>query len=144
MFESKSTQRVVNWDTAKDACQVGTISINRVVDIENIAFPANVIFPDATPDVIRKARDALAPQHFAKNSLNLLLSFHAFLVRTNSHVVLIDLCCGNDKNRPTRPAWHMQRGPFLDNLNAVGMKPEDIDYNHPYCHGKESTHNSNT
>ena len=78
--------------------------------------------------MIRKSRLPLAPQHFGKDSQDLLLSFHAFLVRTSSYTILVDLCCGNDKNRPTRAAWHMQSGPFLDNLAAVGVKPEDIDY----------------
>ena len=128
MSDGNITQQNLKWDATRDACDVGSTLINRIVDLEHIPFPANVIFPDATPDVIRKSRLLLAPQHFGKDSQDLLLSFHSFLVRTSSHTILVDLCCGNDKNRPTRPAWHMQSGPFLDNLAAVGVKPEDIDY----------------
>ena len=128
MSEGNIIRQNPKWDATRNACDVGSTLINRIVDLEHISFPANVIFPDATPDVIRKYRLLLAPQHFGKDSQDLLLRFHSFLVRTSSHTILVDLCCGNDKNRPTRPAWHMQSGPFLGNLAAVGVKPEDIDY----------------
>jgi len=128
LSEGNITQQCPKWDATRDACDVGSTLINRIVDLEHIPFPANVIFPDATPDVIRNSKLLLAPQHFGNDSQDLLLSFHSFLVRTSSHTILVDLCCGNDKNRPTRPAWHMQSGPFLVNLAAVGVKPEDIDF----------------
>ena len=101
MSEDNITQKYLKWDATRDACDVGSTLNNRIVDLAHIPFPANVIFPDATPDVIRKSRLLLAPQHFGKDSQDLLLSFHSFLVRASSHSILVDLCCRNDKNRPT-------------------------------------------
>ena len=79
MSEGNITQQCPTWDAARDACDVGSTLINRIVDLEHIPFPAKVIFPDATPDAIRKSRLLLAPQHFGKDSQDLLLSFHSFL-----------------------------------------------------------------
>ena len=89
MSEDNITQHCLKWDATRDACNVGSTLINRIVDLEHIPFPANVIFQDATPEVIRKSRLLLAPQHFGKDSQDLLLSFHSFLVRTSSHTILI-------------------------------------------------------
>ena len=80
MSEDNITQQCLKWDATRDACNVGFTLINRIVDLEHIPFPANVIFPDATPDVIRESRQLLAPQHFGNDSQDLLLSFQSFLV----------------------------------------------------------------
>ena len=44
------------WDATRDACDVGSTLINRIVDLEHIPFPANVIFPDAMPDFIKSLK----------------------------------------------------------------------------------------
>ena len=116
------------WSPDEDFCQIGSILINRIADIENVPFPANVIYPDSTHEIIANLSGKIAPRHFGNESQDLLLSFHAFLIQTSRHNILVDTCCGNDKQRPTRPVWHMQRGPFLKNLIAVGITPEQIDY----------------
>lgn len=119
---------VPKWSPDGQFCQIGSIFIHRISDIEDVAFPADVIYPDATNEIITNLREILAPRHFGNNPGDLLLSFHGFLVQTSKHNILVDACCGNDKQRPTRPAWHMQKGPFLENLNTVGITPEQIDY----------------
>ena len=55
-----------------------------------------------------------------------LMSFHSYVIRTGRHVILVDGCVGNDKERPLRPVWHRQQGPFLQRLAAAGVKPEEI------------------
>ena len=87
MSDGNITQQNLKWDATRNACDVGSTLINRIVVLEHIPFPANVIFPDATPNVIRKSRLLLAAQHFGKDSQNLLLSFHSFLVRTITHIL---------------------------------------------------------
>jgi glyoxylase-like metal-dependent hydrolase (beta-lactamase superfamily II) len=43
--------------------------------------------------------------------------------------VLIDSCVGNDKNRPTRPSWHMKNDQtYMSALASAGIAVEDIDY----------------
>ncbi|MDP6843794.1 MAG: MBL fold metallo-hydrolase [Rhodospirillales bacterium] len=116
------------WDAAADGCDVGSFSIKRIADLESIPFPHDALYPDPTIDDIRGLADKFGPEHFHPESLELLLSFHSFLIRTANHTILVDLCCGNDKNRPDRPAWHMRKGPFIEDLANLGASPEDVDY----------------
>ena len=116
------------WFPDEDFCQIGSILINRIADIENVPFPANVIYPDSTHEIIANLSRIIAPRHFGNKPQDLLLSFHSFLVQTTKHNILVDACCGNNKQRPTRPAWHMQNGPFLENLSSVGVTPEQVDF----------------
>lgn len=37
--------------------------------------------------------------------------FQSFVVCSPHHIVLIDSCIGNDKDRPGRPRWQMNRTP---------------------------------
>ena len=53
---------------------------------------------------------------------------HAYVVRTPRHTVLVDTCVGNDKSRPDTPPWHMRSGPFLEDLAALGVHPDEVDY----------------
>ncbi|MDE2326314.1 MAG: MBL fold metallo-hydrolase, partial [Rhodospirillales bacterium] len=58
----------------------------------------------------------------------LVLCFQSYIVRTPHHVVLVDSCIGNDKQRPTRPIWHQKRDTaWRDGLAALGLGVEDID-----------------
>ena len=53
----------------------------------------------------------------------LIFCFQSYLVRTPHHVVLIDSCVGNDKNRPTRPNWHMKTDQtYMSALASGGSK----------------------
>ena len=127
MTDASSPATHPKWDTELNGCKIGDIEINRVVDLENIPFAANLIYPDATPEIVESIAERLDKIHFGDTSNDLYLSFHSYLVRTASHTILVDSCCGNDKNRPTRPHWHERSGPFLDNLAAAGVTPGDVD-----------------
>ncbi len=105
----------------------GRISVDKVVDLDTVPFPAQAIYPDATPEIMRAEQRRLGAHHVDPASLDLLLSFHCFVVRTGGLTILVDTCVGNDKERPTRPPWHRRRGPFLDRLRAAGVAPEDVD-----------------
>jgi glyoxylase-like metal-dependent hydrolase (beta-lactamase superfamily II) len=119
---------MIAWNTETESCSLGDTSIHRIVDLESVRFPAQMIYPNVRPEDMEALTARFGAHHFDEASLDLLLSFHAFLVRTKKHTILVDLCCGNDKDRPTRPAWHMRNGPFLDNLARAGVSPADIDF----------------
>ncbi len=69
----------------------------------------------------------LAPNHYDPKSNKLLLSVHSWLLQLDGRKILIDGCCGNQKSRPQRPAWHMLNTPWLDRLAAAGARPDEID-----------------
>lgn len=128
MTSNNAASSDVKWDGEKDCCKVGKISIDRIVDLDSSPFSSTAIYPDASLETIRPLAERFGALHFDLNSFDLLLSFHAYLIRTDKHIILLDLCCGNDKHRPTRPAWHLRSGPFLDNLAQAGVAPEDVDF----------------
>ena len=116
------------WDEINDSCKVGSSYIKRIIDLERVPFNANLVFPDSNPEIIKELSVQVGLQHFARVNLDLLLSFHSFLIQTTKYNILVDTCCGNKKERPTRPFWHQRNGPFLNNLAKIGLAPSDIDF----------------
>ena len=55
------------------------------------------------------------------------LSVHSWLLKVGGKTILIDSCCGNNKDKPGRPFWHRLNEPYLERLAAAGARPEDID-----------------
>lgn len=69
----------------------------------------------------------MIPGQYLADQHRLVSSVHSWLVRTDKHLVLVDACCGNFKNRPSLPRFHQLNTRFLENLRAAGAQPEDID-----------------
>jgi glyoxylase-like metal-dependent hydrolase (beta-lactamase superfamily II) len=105
----------------------GSITIDRVVDMDNVRLPSLRGFPQLTHDVIRQHIDRLGPRFIDPQTLDLLISFHTYVIRVAGKIILVDTCIGNDKDRPKRADWHQRQDVFLDRLNAVGVRPEDVD-----------------
>ena len=53
----------------------------------------------------------------------IVMSFHAFVLKTGRHTILIDGCIGNDKERPTRPQFHRPDYLFLSLPNIPFLCP---------------------
>ena len=47
----------LKWEPASNTYRVGSMTINRIVDIENVPFPADVIYPNARHHIIIKLRE---------------------------------------------------------------------------------------
>jgi glyoxylase-like metal-dependent hydrolase (beta-lactamase superfamily II) len=106
---------------------IGDIRIDRVVDMEAPFAALDYLVPGAPPDLIAANADWLKPDFVGAGTDQLILGFQSFLVRTPRHTILVDGCIGNDKEREERPPWHRRQGPWLNNLRALGVEPEDID-----------------
>ncbi|MBB44125.1 MAG: MBL fold metallo-hydrolase [Rhodospirillaceae bacterium] len=115
------------WDHENANCNVGNFKIDRVVDLERLSYPYGSMIPDADPKVLSKLAEEMGSRLITPGTLDLSLSFHSFLIRSHKYTILVDTCCGNGKNRPNRVDWHLRDGPFLNNLSARGVKPEDVD-----------------
>src|SRR5215470_10383075 len=110
---------------------VGNIIIERIVESICTEFDARSFFPQTTDDDWARHRGWMEqePRAIDPVSGNLVLTIQAFLLRTRHHTILVDSCVGNDKPRPQRPFWHMQRlDTFLPRLAALGVAPESVDY----------------
>jgi glyoxylase-like metal-dependent hydrolase (beta-lactamase superfamily II) len=109
--------------------RIGDVTVTRVEESMGPFLPATEFFPDWKDSAVAEHRGWLEPAHFKEGML--LLSFHSWVIRTKHHVILVDTCGGNDKNRPGPTGFsrfHMQKHPYLDRLRAAGIKPEDVDY----------------
>lgn len=107
---------------------VGEFQISRVVESEEPLFEASTFLPDSTADVIEANKDWLAPQFMDAASGKLTIAVQSYVVRTGRHTILVDACVGNDKPRPARPMWDRQNWPYLADLAAQGVQPEDVDF----------------
>src|SRR5580704_564970 len=108
--------------------RIGDFAVSRISDFEGPSFDPHEFFPDFDPEVVRVNADIIGPRLVDPETGKLVFSFHSFLVRTGRHTVLIDSCIGNDKDRAARPQWHRMKTSYLDDLAAVGVKPEEVDY----------------
>ena len=101
---------------------IGTFTIGRVTELELPAFPALEFLPAATPAMLEQARRELSGRLSADSKL--IMSFHAFVLKTGRHTILIDTCC--NKSRPGREQFDHGKRDFLAGLAALGVKPETV------------------
>jgi hypothetical protein len=109
--------------------RIGDMTIHRIVESDAPFMDAMEFLPSLTPEVLDEHRSWLQPASLEPTSGKLVFCFQSYVVRTSHHVVLIDSCVGNDKNRPTRPSWHMKTDQtYMSALASAGIAVEDIDY----------------
>ena len=103
--------------------QVGEVSIRRIVELETVGS-TRFLLPEATRDAVLPI-DWLRPD-FADDQGNLAMCIHSYLLQTPDQTILIDTALGNDKDRPI-PLWHQRSGPYLDDLQKLGVSRESVD-----------------
>jgi glyoxylase-like metal-dependent hydrolase (beta-lactamase superfamily II) len=107
---------------------LGGIEIGRVVEMDGVPFPADLIFPGIDPAAIARGRGWLDSRFIVPDADQLMWSFHSYVIRSGGRNILIDTCHGNDKQRPEPVDYcHMWQTDYLGNLARQGLRPEDID-----------------
>jgi glyoxylase-like metal-dependent hydrolase (beta-lactamase superfamily II) len=107
--------------------RLGDIEISTIAEYTGSYRDPLDMFPDATAELVDHHRGWLEPGCIDPDNGMLILAFQSYLVRTGRHTILVDGCVGEDKNRPERPSWHRQKWPWMANLRAAGIAPEEID-----------------
>lgn len=110
------------------ALQIGDIRVDSVLEYEGLYRTPEELYPAATPDLVDSHRGWMEPFYMDSASGRMIIAFRSFLIRTGGLTILVDGCVGNDKNRPLRPEWHHKTFPWMDNLRAHGVAPEEVDY----------------
>jgi len=107
---------------------VGQAKIVRVEETYGPTYRAQEIFPQWSEETLAQHGHWLAPSHYDAPSGRIKLSVHSWLLQIGGQKILIDACCGNQKDKPGRPFWHMLQVPYLERLAAAAAKPEEIDF----------------
>lgn len=105
---------------------IGDIGVARVVESEGPFAPLEFLLPDFAKELLLE--HAWLKPAYVDAQDRALMSFHSYVLRTPRHVILVDGCVGNGKERPARPMWHRQELPYLERLAATGVRPEQVNF----------------
>jgi len=108
--------------------KLGTTTITRIEEMTGPMFDPARFFPDFDPAVFDQHRHWLYPDHVDRERGLIIASMHSWLIETRHHKILIDTCIGNDKERMPYQNWHGMQTPWMDNLKATGITPDEIDF----------------
>jgi len=107
---------------------LGSVRIDRIVEMEALGYDPQFFFPDSTPEGFEAELGWLAPHWWDVAAKTYKRAIQAFLVRTERHTILVDACVGTDKERPSTPHWHHMKTTWMEQFLALGVTPEDVDY----------------
>lgn len=107
---------------------IGRVRIDKLVESDGPFAAPDFLLPDIDMSLLEEHADWLCPLFVESDTKKVIMSFHSLIIRTPKHVILVDCCVGNDKQRPSRPGWHEQNFPYLERLAAHGLSPENIDF----------------
>lgn len=107
--------------------QIGDITVKQVIEDPREFFAPDRFFPDSTPETIAAERDWMTPRYYDEPTGSLVLSIKSYVFRSNGRAVLVDTCVGNHKEGRRHESWNHGEWPWLENLEAAGYLPEDID-----------------
>jgi glyoxylase-like metal-dependent hydrolase (beta-lactamase superfamily II) len=104
--------------------RVGDVTITKIVEAEGEQSLG--MYPEATPEQILQV-EWLRP-HFASADGGLYGSVHALVIEAGGRRIVVDTCCGNDKDRAANfPIAHRMQTTFLRDLESAGYARESID-----------------
>ena len=108
---------------------VGGIEWHRIIESEEPDFDVHFLLPDATEETLAPHRAWLEPRFLDPASNRLVMAMQSYVLRTRHRTILVDACVGNRKERRFHPPWaHRTSTRYLDELAAIGLAPEDIDF----------------
>lgn len=108
--------------------RIGDIEVIRVEEMLRPGFDPAFLYPDYDPAILTDHPILARPEFFDHASGRLMSSMQSWLVRSGREVIVIDTGCGNGKVReePAFKRFHMLDLPYLENLAAAGVRPEDV------------------
>ena len=108
--------------------RIGEIAVDRIKELEGPLFPPKGVFSDYDPEVLTQHWNDLVPRHYSPELGVVIGTVQTYVIRAGGYNVLVDTCCGNDKQRPEEPAFHDLHTPYLERLRELGLEPEDIHF----------------
>jgi hypothetical protein len=114
--------------TAPARILLGDVDVTRVPEYTGpgTATPG-FLFPDSSPAYWEQNAGWLDPDFYDSAHGTLRTVLHSWLIRSQGQTIVLDTGAGNGKERPYAPAYAHHDTPYLDNLRAAGVAPEDVD-----------------
>ncbi len=105
---------------------LGRLAVSRVYEGDAV-IPLSVALPSITPPDLARLKRWYWDADLADtpSAAGMRISVHSYVLRVDGRNMLVDTCCGNDKQRSLPPVSHLQT-PYLENLRRAGLRPEDI------------------
>jgi glyoxylase-like metal-dependent hydrolase (beta-lactamase superfamily II) len=108
---------------------VGDLTIHRIIEQETTFLPALEMLPDLTAELLAENKSWLQKARALDDNGVFILCFQSYIIETPHHSILVDSCIGNDKQRPTRPNWHLKTDDsYMRALASAGFSVGDIDF----------------
>jgi len=105
---------------------LGRLRVSRVYEGDAV-IPLAEALPSVTEQDLARLRSWYWDADLAEtpSRAGMRISVHSYVLRVDGRNMLIDTCCGNDKQRSLPPVSKLKT-PYLDNLERSGLRPEDI------------------
>jgi glyoxylase-like metal-dependent hydrolase (beta-lactamase superfamily II) len=105
---------------------LGRLSVSRVYESDGV-IPLSVALPSITEADLARLKSWYWDADLAEvpGRAGMRISVHSYVLRVDGRNMLVDTCCGNDKQRSLAPVSHLQTA-YLENLGRSGLRPEDI------------------
>lgn len=107
---------------------IGRSRVEKIHEFDLDGFTLTRLLPALDPGAAGRHADWVPAGTYDAGTGLVPLSVHSWLLRHEGMVVLIDAGAGNDKPRPGLKVLDHLHHPFLQNLEAAGVRPEDVDF----------------
>ncbi len=105
----------------------GNVTITKVMETI-VPFSAARAFPGMPVEELDANASWLSPDFYNPATKEIIFSYHAYLIRTPRFDIILDGGIGNNRPLPHDPLHDRWKGPFLDNLRATGVSPDQINF----------------
>ena len=108
--------------------ELGRMRVHKVHEMDS-PVPLLSQLPGTTADDLKRLRTWYdQPDEITADPETSFMTFsvHSWVIEIDGRTILVDSCCGNDKDRAL-PEVHRLDTDYLGNLRRAGFAPEDID-----------------
>ncbi len=108
--------------------ELGRMRVHKVHEMDS-PVPLLSQLPGTTADDLKRLRTWYdPPDEITADPETSFMTFsvHSWVIEIDGRTILVDSCCGNDKDRAL-PEVHRLDTDYLGNLRRAGFAPEDID-----------------
>ncbi|MGI3169009.1 MBL fold metallo-hydrolase [Pseudooceanicola sp. C21-150M6] len=111
------------------AFRLGPFSIQRIEEVLEPGYSPEFMLRGFEQTMFDRHPDAGSDSFYDRASGRSWSSIHSWLIRDGETTILVDSCSGNGKARalPVFERFHMLDLPYLENLAAAGVTPDDVD-----------------